>query len=106
MTQTLGELLDSARRDAGFSLRRLAAVTGMPASRINRLLKDEVERPAPASHMRLAGALDLSAARLFTMAGHPYPGLGDLLSTDYGLSEAAVAEAIRTVQRLAAEGRA
>jgi transcriptional regulator with XRE-family HTH domain len=101
---TLGRLLDSVRRDAGYSLRQLAKETGMPMSRINRLLKDEVERPAPASLVRLAGALNLSVARLFTLAGHPYPNLDDLLRTDYSLSEEEIAEVTQMIDRLAPEG--
>lgn len=68
-------------------------------------VKDEVERPAPASLVRLAGALNLSVARLFTLAGHPYPNLDDLLKTDYGLSEEDIAEVTPMVDRLASEGR-
>jgi transcriptional regulator with XRE-family HTH domain len=102
---TLGGLLDSARRDAGYSLRQLATVTGIPMSRINRLLKDEVERPAPASLVRLAGALNLSVAHLFTLAGHPYPNLDDLLRNDYGLPEGAITEVTQLVDHLTPERR-
>jgi len=96
---TLGAVLDSARRKAGYSLRQLAAVTGMPASRINRILKDNVEHPAPVSLVRLAGALGLSPARLFKLAGHPYPDLADLLRSDHGLSAEATAEIVKTIDR-------
>lgn len=98
---TLGDVLDSARNDAGYSLRQLAAVTAMPMSRLYRLLNNEVASPAPASLMQLAGALDLSLARLFKLAGHPYPSVEDLLTTDHGLPEDAVADVIRMIDRLA-----
>jgi transcriptional regulator with XRE-family HTH domain len=87
---TLGRYLDDARQHAGYSLRRLAAITGYPMSRINRLMKDEVDRPSPATLMQLANALDLSACALFTLAGHPYPEFDDMLRTDYGLPDEAI----------------
>jgi transcriptional regulator with XRE-family HTH domain len=87
---TLGQCLDNARQRVGYSLRGLAAAVGVPMSRINRLLKDEVERPSPATLVRLADALDLSTCQIFTLAGHPYPDLDDLLRTDYGLPDDAI----------------
>jgi transcriptional regulator with XRE-family HTH domain len=94
---SLGSYLDDARQCAGYSLRTLAAITGYPMSRINRLLKNEVDRPAPATLVHLADALGLSACRLFTLAGHPYPDLDDVLRSDYGLSAEAVATVRATI---------
>ena len=87
---TLGQYIDDARQRAGYSLRGLAAITGYPMSRINRLLKDEVDRPSPVTLMRLADTLSLSACGLFALAGHPYPGLDDMLRNDYGLPGEAI----------------
>jgi transcriptional regulator with XRE-family HTH domain len=61
-------------------------------SRINRLLKDEVDRPSPATLVRLADALSLSACGLFALAGLPYPNLDDVLRTDYRLPHEAIAK--------------
>lgn len=87
---TLGRYLDDARQHAGYSLRKLAAITGYPMSRINRLLKDEVDRPSPATLMQLADALNLPPCALFTLAGHPYPSLDDILRADYRLPDEAI----------------
>lgn len=89
---TLGGRLEEARRDAGLSLRQLAQATGIPMSSINRLLKDEVERPSPANLVRLAKVLELNPSELFTLAALPFPDLDDLLRTGYGLPEDAIAE--------------
>jgi transcriptional regulator with XRE-family HTH domain len=89
---TLGQRLETARGDAGYSLRKLAEVTGIPMSSINRLLKDEVAEPSPASLVRLAKVLDLTPSELFALAGLPYPDLDDLLRNGYGLPEEAITE--------------
>jgi transcriptional regulator with XRE-family HTH domain len=89
---TLGQELEDARQQAGLSLRDLAQLIELPHSRINRIVKDEVERPSPDTLVRLARTLNLSVARLFTLAGYPYPDLDDLLTTDYRLPQAAIAE--------------
>jgi transcriptional regulator with XRE-family HTH domain len=89
--QSLGQYLDDGRRRAGYSLRTLAAITGYPMSRINRLLKDEVDRPSPATLVHLADALQLSTCRLFGLAGHPYPDLDDVLRGEYRLPDEAIA---------------
>jgi transcriptional regulator with XRE-family HTH domain len=103
---TLGRYLDDARQRAGFSLRALAAITGYPMSRINRLLKDEVERPSPATLVQLADALNLSASGLFALAGHPYPDLDDVLRNDYGLPDQAIAKVHDVIRAYAApEGK-
>jgi transcriptional regulator with XRE-family HTH domain len=89
---TLGEEIDQARRQAGYSLRDLAGRTGIALSRINRIVTNEVERPSPETIKRLAGVLGLSLARLFTLAGYPYPDLDDLLRTNYRLPQSAIAK--------------
>jgi transcriptional regulator with XRE-family HTH domain len=89
---TLGQRLEAARGDAGYSLRKLAEVTGIPMSSINRLMKDEVAEPSPTSLVRLARVLDLTPSELFALAGLPYPDLDDLLRNGYGLPAGAIAE--------------
>jgi transcriptional regulator with XRE-family HTH domain len=89
---TLGQRLDAARSEAGYSLRKLAEITGIPMSSINRLLKDKVAEPSPTSLVRLAKVLDLTPSELFALAGLPYPDLDDLLRNGYGLPDEAIAE--------------
>lgn len=104
---TLGRRLDEARRNAGYSLRKLAQATGIPMSSINRLLKDEVERPSAANLVRLAQVLNLKPGELFSLAGLPYPDLDELLREGYGLPEDAIAEVRAIVaEHTDPEGRA
>jgi transcriptional regulator with XRE-family HTH domain len=102
---TLGRYLDDARQQAGYSMRKLAASTGYPMSRINRLLKDEVGRPSPATLMQLSDALNLPVCGLFTLAGHPYPSLDDILRADYRLPDEAVAKIHDIIRDYAASER-
>ncbi len=103
-TPTLGTVLEAARQEAGLSLRRLATLSGIPMSSVNRLLKDEVEQPAPAHLVRLARALELNTADLFLLAGLPLPeqapSLDVMLRTEYGLPPEAIAEAKRDLGRI------
>lgn len=90
--RALGQRLDEARGRAGFNMRKLAEVTGIPMTSIHRLIKGEIAEPSPTTLVRLAEALDLSPSELFTLAGLPYPDLDDLLRNQYGLPEEAIAE--------------
>ena len=103
-TPTLGAVLESSRQDAGLSLRRLAALSNLPMSSVNRLLKDEVEQPLPAHLVQLARALELNASDLFLLAGLPLPqdvpSLEVMLRVEYGLPPEAVAEAKRDLGRI------
>lgn len=98
---TLGQYLEQAREDAGCSLRQLVAATDIPQTTINRLLKDEVEKPNTEHLTRLADALELNASDLFMVAGLPIPrdmpSIDALLRAEYDLPEAAVAEAKRNI---------
>lgn len=100
----LGQYLEQAREDAGISLRQLVAATGIPQTTINRLLKDEVEKPNPEHLTRLADALELNASDLFMVAGLPIPqgmpSIEALLRAEYSLPEEAVAEAKRNIQAI------
>ena len=89
---TLGQRLDEARGRAGYNMRKLAEVTGIPMTSIFRLIKDEIAEPSPTSLVRLAEALDLNPSELFALAGLPHPGLDDLLRNQYGLPDEAIAE--------------
>lgn len=74
-------------------------------SRINRLLKDEVDRPSPATLMQLADALNLSACDLFTLADHPYPNLADILRAHYHLPDEAITKINAIISDYAAPER-
>mgnify|MGYP001175242092 CR=1 FL=1 len=88
---TLGRRLDEARLEAGYSLRDLAKRAEVTTSMMNRLLKDEVDRPSPAILARVTSVLGLSLAQVFKLARYPYPSVDDLLRTDHGLTEEAIA---------------
>ena len=98
---SLGQYLEQAREEAGVSLRQLVVATGIPQTTINRLLKDEVEKPNPEHLTRLADALELNASDLFMVAGLPIPrelpSIDALLRAEYDLPEEAVAEAKRNI---------
>jgi transcriptional regulator with XRE-family HTH domain len=101
---SLGQYLEQAREEAGISLRQLVAATGIPQTTINRLLKDEVEKPNPEHLTRLADALERNASDLFMVAGLPIPqgmpSIDALLRAEYDLPEEAVAEAKRNIQAI------
>lgn len=101
---SLGQYLEQAREEAGCSIRQLVAATGIPQTTINRLLKDEVEKPNPEHLTRLADALELNASDLFMVAGLPIPqgmpSIDALLRTEYDLPDEAVAEAKRNIQAI------
>jgi transcriptional regulator with XRE-family HTH domain len=88
---TLGQYLDAARKNAHYSLRKLAQATGIPMSSINRLLKDEVEHPSATNLMRVARVLDLPPAQVFAHAGitdvSAPADLETLLRSEYGLPD-------------------
>ena len=101
---TLGSVLETARQEASLTLRRLAALSGIPMSTVNRLLKDEVERPSPAHLQHLAKVLELNPADVFLLAGlslpSEAPSLEVMLRTEYGLPPEAIAEAKRDLGRI------
>lgn len=103
---TLGQHLETARQEAGYSLRQLAAVSGLPMSSVNRLLKDEVEQPLPDHLVALARALELNATDLFLLAGLPLPdqaaSLDIMLRKGYGISDEEVPQLKREIEALIA----
>lgn len=105
--QTLGQHLEAARQEAGHSLRQLAALSGLPMSSVNRLLKDEVEQPLPDHLIKLARALELNETDLFLIAGLPIPkeaaSLDIMLRKGYGVSDEEVPELKRQIEALIAK---
>ena len=110
---TLGQHLEAARQQAGYSLRQLARLSGLHPSAVNRLLKDEVEQPAPDNLIALARALELNETDLFLLAGLPVPQEGAsltmMLRKGYGISDEQVPELAKEIETLIAaytkEGR-
>lgn len=90
--ESLGSYLDQRRRLAGRGLRELARITDTSVSMVNRLLHDEIARPSPVTLALIAEALNLSLARLFTLAGYPYPDIDDILRSDHGLSDEEISD--------------
>ena len=106
-TQSLGEVLEAARQEAGYSLRQLANLSGLAMSSVNRLLKDEVDQPSAEHLVALARALELNATDLFLLAGLPLPNqaasLDIMLRTGYGVSTDEIPELKRQIEALIAE---
>jgi transcriptional regulator with XRE-family HTH domain len=105
--QTLGRHLEAARQEAGYSLRQLAALSGVAMSSVNRLLKDEVEQPLPEHLVALARALELNATDLFLLAGLPLPdqvaSLDIMLRKGYGVSDEELPALKREIEALIAK---
>lgn len=104
---TLGQTLEAARQEAGHSLRQLAALSGVPMSSVNRLLKDEVEQPLPEHLVALARALELHETDLFLLAGLPIPNdaatLDVMLRKGYGVTDKELPELKRQIEDLIAK---
>jgi transcriptional regulator with XRE-family HTH domain len=104
---TLGQHLEAARQGAGLSLRQLAALSGVAMSTVNRLLKDEVDLPAPDHLVAIARALELNATDLFVLANLPLPNqvasLDVMLRKGYGVRDEEVAELKARIEAMIAE---
>lgn len=103
---TLGQHLEAARLQAGYSLRQLASLSGVHVSVVNRLIKDRVEQPVPEHLVALARALELNATDLFLLAGLPVPdqaaSLDIMLRKGYGVSDDEIPELKREIEELIA----
>ena len=103
---TLGRYLDTARKDAGLSLRQLAELADVHTTIVVRLLRDQMVSPKPDHLVRLASALELRASELFMLAGVPVPQdlptVEALLRTEYDLPEDAIAEAKQHIDAIVA----
>ncbi|MBV9487127.1 MAG: hypothetical protein JO246_13840 [Frankiaceae bacterium] len=86
------------------SVRQLAVAADVPKSVVDRLLRDQVESPAPHHVSRLAAVLELNAADMFLLAGMPVPiempSMEALLRTEYDLPEQAVQEAKAQIDKI------
>jgi len=84
----LGELIQSSREQAGLSARKLEQISGLDHSYISKLERGAYQSVLPDNLNKLAEALDISAADLFTLAGYPavdeLPSFGPYLRTRYG----------------------
>lgn len=105
--QTLGQCLEAASREAGYSVRQLAALSGVPKSSVDRLLRDEVGHPQAEHIIALARALELNAADLFLLAGVPVPdeaaSMHIMLRKGYGVSDEEIPELKREIEELIAK---
>lgn len=103
---TLGQYLDEARQDSGYSIRQLAELTGMQKSTVGQILLDQVKEPKPENLIRIANVLELNANDLFLMAGLPEPSgiptVEALLRAEYDLPEVAIREAKQHIEGIIA----
>jgi transcriptional regulator with XRE-family HTH domain len=74
--ETLGQILRSARRSAGFSLRDVERATkgGLSNGHLSLLESDEVKNPSPHHLFLLSVVLKVDYARLLKLAGYMLPG--------------------------------
>lgn len=84
----LGEVIRASREEAGFSSRKLEDISGLDHSYISKLEKGAYQSVLPDNLNKLAEALDIQAADLFTLAGYPVvdelPSFEPYLRTRYG----------------------
>lgn len=106
---TLGQYLDSARRNAGLSVTALAELTGIPRSKMYELIGNQRQQPRVADLLALARALEVPTTELFEHAGIPMPpeavSVEAFLRTAYELPPDAVAEAKASIEEIVARYR-
>ncbi len=73
IAQTLGDLLQHARLEAGYTIKGLAAMSGVPISQIGKLEHDQVQKPNAAHLAALAEPLKLTIYQLYRAAGYQTP---------------------------------
>jgi transcriptional regulator with XRE-family HTH domain len=76
MSETLGQILRTAREKAGYSLRDVERITKKRLSngQVSLLESDAVKQPSPHHLFVLARALTLDYAKLLRHAGYVVPG--------------------------------
>lgn len=103
---TLGQFIESARLDAGLSIRELGDLSGVLKTIVGQLILDQINQPKPDHLMRLAQVLEVRAADMFLLAGIPVPkdqpSVEALLRSEYELPESAVREAKRQIDTIVA----
>ncbi len=107
---TLGRYLESARKEAGLSLRQVSELADVQLTIVARLMSDKMQSPKPAQLIRIAQVLEVSASDLFLLAGIPMPTdlptVEALLRAEYDLPEEAVSEARQQIEAIVARYKA
>lgn len=93
----LGEYLRAQRLEAGYSVRKLAALVGVDHGYLTRLESGERGKPSADVLQRIADALDIDAAPLLACIGVKpnMPAPRAYFRRAYGLSDAEATEAIK-----------
>ncbi|HSX65946.1 helix-turn-helix domain-containing protein [Nocardioides sp.] len=73
VAETLGDVLRNARHEAGYTIKGLAQMSGVPGSQIAKLEHDEVQKPNVGHLATLAGPLNLNIYTLYKAAGYRTP---------------------------------
>lgn len=71
--QQLGKTITAKREQLGWSIRELARRTDLNDTTVMRIERGERSAPSPDVLARLADALELSLAELYTLAGYAVP---------------------------------
>lgn len=107
LPNTLGQYLEKGREEAGLSLRQLASASGIHESTVNRLLKDQIEKPLAEQVQQLARVLELNVTDALAYIGVVRPrGLPSTklyLREKRGLRGQALDEATEAVEEIIRE---
>jgi transcriptional regulator with XRE-family HTH domain len=100
--QRIGRMIATARRNRGWSLRRLATETGYTYSWLARLERGEYASPAQGGLTRIAEALGIDPERFERIArgvvSDGLPGVRTYFRTKVGLSPEEIDEVERTLE--------
>ncbi|MEV6831174.1 helix-turn-helix transcriptional regulator [Amycolatopsis sp. NPDC051102] len=104
LPSTLGQYLEQGRQQAGLSHRQLASASGVHESTVNRLLKDQIEKPSAEQVQQLARVLELSIVDALAYIGVVRPrGLPSTklyLREKFGLRGEQLDEATQEIQEI------
>jgi transcriptional regulator with XRE-family HTH domain len=100
--QRIGRMISTARRNKGWSLRRVSMETNISHSWLLKLERGDYVSPAPDKLTRLADALSIDPERIERIAkgqmSESLPGLRTYFRAKYDLSQGDIDEIERTVE--------
>ncbi len=101
-THSLGDILRTARQEAGLSVRDLAAQVGVHFTHIGQLESGK-RNPSPENLQRIAEVLNVDAEPLLAMIGLPPPRM--YFRRKFGVSEAEADVLARLIEHQLTKGK-